>query len=105
MRSSSNHVIGSMATVSGFDATATRAEGHGAKGPPSGPRSLVTRSGAPEHRSMRALIVYESMYGNTRAIAERIAAGVGDRFDVTTVAVASVSQPDVAMTDLIVCGA
>jgi hypothetical protein len=54
---------------------------------------------------MRALIVYESIYGNTRSVAERIAAGLGDRFEATVVAVASVSAADVAGTDLLVCGA
>src|SRR3954451_13651035 len=54
---------------------------------------------------MRALIVYESMYGNTRTIAERIAAGLADRFDATAVPVASVSIGDVVEADLILCGA
>jgi flavodoxin len=32
---------------------------------------------------MRALVVYESMFGNTRTIAEAIAAGLAERFEVT----------------------
>jgi hypothetical protein len=54
---------------------------------------------------MRALIVYESMYGNTRIVAERIASGLADRFEATPVAVSALSPADVAEADLIVCGA
>jgi hypothetical protein len=54
---------------------------------------------------MRALIVYESMYENTRTVAERIAAGLTDRFETSVVAVGSVSPTDVAEADLLVCGA
>lgn len=36
---------------------------------------------------MRAFVVYESMFGNTRRIAEAIADGMSDGADVTTVAV------------------
>jgi flavodoxin len=32
---------------------------------------------------MRALVVYESMYGNTHAVAVSIAAGLSTRHDVT----------------------
>src|SRR5262245_18792312 len=37
----------------------------------------AVRGPAGDHRRMTALIVYESMYGNTRAIAEAIAQGLG----------------------------
>lgn len=36
---------------------------------------------------MRALVVYESMFGNTRTVAEAIADGLATRFDVETVEV------------------
>jgi hypothetical protein len=53
---------------------------------------------------MRALIVYESMYGNTRAVAERIAAGLSERFEVTAVPVGEATVEMVDGVDLLVCG-
>jgi hypothetical protein len=53
---------------------------------------------------MRALIVYESMYGNTHAVADAIAAGLRPDFDVTAVPVREATALDVATADLIVCG-
>ncbi|MBI1378080.1 MAG: flavodoxin [Frankiales bacterium] len=53
---------------------------------------------------MRALIVYESMYGNTRAIAEAIAEGLREHGDADVVDVGSVSAEQVAHTDLLVVG-
>jgi len=38
---------------------------------------------------MRALVVYESMFGNTETIARAVADGLGERYDVTTVEVGS----------------
>ena len=38
---------------------------------------------------MRALVVYESMFGNTETIARAIAEGLGERYEVTTVEVGS----------------
>jgi hypothetical protein len=53
---------------------------------------------------MRALIVFESMYSNTRTIAEHIAVGLADRFDATVVPVAEATPELVAQADLLVCG-
>lgn len=53
---------------------------------------------------MRALVVYESMYGNTHAIAINIAAGLGARHEVMLVPVARATRELVAAADLIVVG-
>jgi hypothetical protein len=53
---------------------------------------------------MRALVVYESMYGNTHAIAIAIAAGLRDRHDVTVVPVSRATRELVASAGLIVAG-
>jgi hypothetical protein len=53
---------------------------------------------------MRALIVYETMYGSTRTVAEHIALGLADRFDATLVPVAEATSELVADADLLVCG-
>ena len=50
---------------------------------------------------MRAVIVYESMYGNTRAVAETVAAELGG----SAVSVADASADDLAGADLLVVGA
>jgi len=53
---------------------------------------------------MRALVVYESMYGNTRSVAEAIADGLGEE---ATVRVVRVADTDAALgpdTDLLVIG-
>jgi hypothetical protein len=47
---------------------------------------------------MRALVVYESMFGNTERIAEAIADGLGERFEVTLTEVGS--APDELPDDL-----
>ena len=48
---------------------------------------------------MRALVVYESMYGNTREIASNIADGLRADFDVTLVSVAEATPELVAGAD------
>jgi hypothetical protein len=53
---------------------------------------------------MRAVVVYESMYGNTRAIAEAIGAGISGAGQVSVVPVASASPDLVRDADLIVVG-
>ncbi|MGB6570820.1 MAG: flavodoxin domain-containing protein [Trebonia sp.] len=53
---------------------------------------------------MRALVVYESMYGNTHAVAVSIAAGLSTRHDVTLVPVTRATPELVAATDLLVVG-
>lgn len=54
---------------------------------------------------MRALVVYESMYGNTHVIASNLADGLRADFEVTLVPVAEASWALVADADLLVAGA
>jgi Flavodoxin len=54
---------------------------------------------------MEALVVYESMYGNTRAIATEVAAGLGGTHEVTLVPVARATRELVVVAGLIVVGA
>jgi hypothetical protein len=53
---------------------------------------------------MTTLVVYESMYGNTREIAEHVAQGLRDRGEVRVVAVGDVTAADVASAELVVMG-
>ena len=53
---------------------------------------------------MRAVVVYESMYGNTRAIAEAIATGLGERVDVTVLHADDANAEAIKGTDLVVVG-
>lgn len=53
---------------------------------------------------MRIAVVYESLYGNTRRIAEAIADGLGDAADVSLVNVREASPAMVADLDLLVAG-
>lgn len=53
---------------------------------------------------MRALVIYESMYGNTRAVAAAIAEGLRASFDVDVVAVGSAQSPVITDADLLVVG-
>lgn len=53
---------------------------------------------------MRALVVYESMYGNTRLVANRIADGLRPRFEVTVVPVAEATRELVDAADLLIAG-
>jgi hypothetical protein len=53
---------------------------------------------------MQALVVYESMYGNTHAVAVNIAAGLGATNEVTLVPVTRATPELVAAADLIVAG-
>lgn len=52
---------------------------------------------------MHAAVVYESMYGNTRAVAEAIAAGIGP--DATVLQVRRATPDQLAVVDLLVVGA
>jgi hypothetical protein len=52
---------------------------------------------------MRAVVVYESMFGNTHLIADAVAAGLGAA-DVTVVAVSGATADVVAGADLLVVG-
>ena len=54
---------------------------------------------------MRALVVYESMYGNTHVIATNIAAGLRDTHEVALVPVARATADLIGQADLLVVGA
>lgn len=54
--------------------------------------------------NMRALVVYESMYGNTHAVASNIAKGLRATHEVTLVPVAAAAADLVAGADLLVVG-
>jgi hypothetical protein len=53
---------------------------------------------------MRAVVVYESMYGNTHLIADAIGAGLRTVFDVSVVPVSKASPAVLADADLVVAG-
>src|SRR5512142_253165 len=53
---------------------------------------------------MRALVVYESMFGNTRAVACSIAAGLRATHEVTVVPVSAATPELLAEADLLVVG-
>ena len=53
---------------------------------------------------MRTLVVYESMFGNTRAIAEAVAAGLSGAAEVALVPVREVTPAQVHSADLLVVG-
>ena len=54
---------------------------------------------------MRALVVYESMYGNTQVTAGNIADGLRGDYEVTLVPLAEATAELVAGADLLVAGA
>ena len=54
---------------------------------------------------MHALVVYESMYGNTHVVAGNIADGLRGTYEVTLVPVASATADLIAGADLLVVGA
>lgn len=54
---------------------------------------------------MRALVVYESMFGNTHLVASNIADGLRAGYEVTVVPVAEATPELVAAADLLVAGA
>jgi hypothetical protein len=53
---------------------------------------------------MQAVVVYESMYGNTHLIADAIGAGLRTAFDVSVVPVSQASPAVLADADLVVVG-
>ena len=53
---------------------------------------------------MRAVIVYESMYGNTHQVAEAIGAGLEPACEVSIVPVSQATQESLAGADLVVVG-
>src|SRR5690242_5875846 len=73
---------------------------------PSGARPAGLRATRQEDViSMRALVVYESMYGNTQVIAGNIADGLRGDYAVTLVPVAEATWDLVTDADLLVVGA
>src|SRR6516225_2133686 len=54
---------------------------------------------------MRALVVYESMFGNTRLVASNVADSLRADYEVTVVPVAKATPELVAAADLLVAGA
>ena len=53
---------------------------------------------------MRAVVVYESMYGNTRVVAEAIGAGLGEEHDVVVVPAGEADESVVDGAQLLVVG-
>jgi menaquinone-dependent protoporphyrinogen IX oxidase len=53
---------------------------------------------------MRALIVYESMFGNTHEVAVRVGVGLEARYEVTVVPVAEATPDHLSRADLVVVG-
>jgi flavodoxin len=53
---------------------------------------------------MQAVVIYESMFGNTRAIAFAIGTGLAEYFDVTVIAVGQAYPTSYNQADLIVVG-
>ncbi len=53
---------------------------------------------------MRAVVVYESMYGNTHKVADAIGAGLSGSFEVSVVPVARVAAAALARADLVIVG-
>ena len=54
---------------------------------------------------MRSLICYESMYGNTREVAEAIGSGLASTFEVAVAPISEVTDEMVRGSDLVVVGA
>jgi hypothetical protein len=73
--------------------------------PPAGDM-IDTGPGSPgiEEVAVRALVVYESMFGNTHAVAEHVAEGIGTAFEVTVLNVHDATREKVAEADLVVVG-
>jgi hypothetical protein len=53
---------------------------------------------------MRAVVVYESMYGNTHQVADAIGAGLRPAFDVSVIPVSKATPAVLADADLVVVG-
>jgi hypothetical protein len=65
---------------------------------------LVSKVRMTEVTTMRAVVVYESMYGNTHQVANAIGAGLKSSFEVSVVPVSQASAAVLADTDLVVVG-
>src|ERR1043166_2994916 len=62
-----------------------------------------TLAASRKESAMKAAVVYESWFGNTRAVAEAVARGLGERYDVTLCSVDD-PPPAVDQLDLLVLG-
>jgi hypothetical protein len=58
----------------------------------------------PEEVAMRALVVYESMFGNTHTVAQHIAEGIEASAEATVLAVHDATAEQLASADLVVVG-
>jgi hypothetical protein len=58
----------------------------------------------PEGGTMRAVVVYESMFGNTHVVAEHIADGIGTVMEAAAVSVHDASSEVIGNADLVVVG-
>lgn len=54
---------------------------------------------------MQAVVVYESMFGNTHTIAEEIGAGLSEYFDVAVITASHADRAQIDAADLVVVGA
>lgn len=54
--------------------------------------------------TLKALVVYESMFGNTEQVAHAVAGGLADHLDVQVLEVAQAPTPIVDLLDLVVVG-
>jgi hypothetical protein len=67
--------------------------------------AALKATGSKDVISMRALVVYESMYGNTHVVASNIADGLRGTSEVSLVPVAAATADLIAEADLLVVGA
>jgi hypothetical protein len=73
--------------------------------PAGGEQAALEATDSKDVISMRALVVYESMYGNTHVVAGNIAGGLRGTYEVTVVPVAAATADLIAEADLLVVGA
>jgi hypothetical protein len=71
-----------------------------------GPALDSTSTSGPDPREdlMRALVVYESMFGNTHVVADRIGTGVGSVFEVVVTPVDEAEEAVILGADLLIVG-
>ena len=69
-----------------------------------GPSTMDVKTSKIGVSAMRAIVVYESMYGNTHLVADAIGAGLSTVFDVSVVPVAQADPAVLAGADLVVVG-
>ena len=67
-------------------------------------RMEAKESNDEEVKAMRAVVIYESMYGNTHLVADAVGIGLGTAFDVSIVPVSHADPAVLANADLVVVG-